>query len=81
MAQKVLQSGFFWPTLFKDATNFVRNCDAYQRARTISKRHEKPLINILEVEIFDIWGMDFMGPVPPSFGNQYILVVLDHLSK
>ena len=40
-----------------------------------------PLTNILEVEVFDVWGIDFMGPFPPSFGNLYILVVVDYASK
>jgi len=35
----------------------------------------------LEVEIFDVWGIDFMGPFPSSFGNQYILVAVDYISK
>ena len=40
-----------------------------------------PLQNIMEVEIFDYWGIDFVGPLPPSFGNEYILVVVDYVSK
>jgi len=32
---------------------------------------------IPEVEIFDVWGVDFMGPFPSSKGNKYILVVVD----
>lgn len=40
-----------------------------------------PLNNILKVEIFDVWGVDFMGPFPSSFGNQYILVAADYVSK
>lgn len=40
-----------------------------------------PLSNILEVEIFDIWWMDFMGPFPPSLGYQYKLVAIVYLSK
>ena len=36
---------------------------------------------ILEVEIFDLWGTDFMGPFPPSDGKEYILVVVDYVSK
>lgn len=40
-----------------------------------------PLTNILEVELFDVWGIDFMGPFPPSFGNLYILVAVDYVSK
>ncbi|XP_015162004.1 uncharacterized protein [Solanum tuberosum] len=80
-AQKVLQSGFFWPTLFKDVVMFVNGCDQCERMGTISRRHEMPLSNILEVEIFDVWGIDFMGPFPSSHGNQYILVAVDYMSK
>ena len=40
-----------------------------------------PLNPILEVEIFDVWGIDFMGPFPSSFGNQFILVAVDYVSK
>ena len=36
---------------------------------------------ILEVEIFDLWGIDFMGPFPPSDGKEYILVAVDYVSK
>ncbi|GJU13984.1 reverse transcriptase domain-containing protein [Tanacetum coccineum] len=32
-------------------------------------------------EIFDVWGIDFMGPFPSSRGNKYILVAIDYLSK
>ncbi|XP_021765940.1 uncharacterized protein K02A2.6-like [Chenopodium quinoa] len=40
-----------------------------------------PLNNILEVELFDVWGIDFMGPFPYSHENRYILVVVDYVSK
>jgi len=36
---------------------------------------------ILEVEVFDVWGIDFMGPFSSSFGNKYILVAVDYVSK
>ena len=36
---------------------------------------------ILEVEIFNLWGIDFMGPFPPSDGKEYILVEVDYVSK
>ncbi|XP_019093255.1 PREDICTED: uncharacterized protein LOC109129457 [Camelina sativa] len=36
---------------------------------------------ILEVEVFDVWGIDFMGPFPNSFGNEYILVAVDYVCK
>ncbi|CAL8988253.1 unnamed protein product, partial [Prunus brigantina] len=40
-----------------------------------------PLNNILVVELFDVWGIDFMGPFPSSFGYIYILVAVDYVSK
>ena len=40
-----------------------------------------PLTPILEVEIFDLWGINFMGPSPMSYGNQFILVAVDYVSK
>jgi len=40
-----------------------------------------PLNNILEVEIFDVWGIDFMEPLPLSRGNKYILLAVDNVSK
>lgn len=39
------------------------------------------LTNIPEVEIFNVWGIDFMGPFSSSFGNLYILVHVDYMSK
>jgi len=78
---KILQSGLFWPTLFKDAREHVTQCGQCKRMGGISRRNEMPLQNIMEVEIFDCWGIDFVGPLPPSFGNEYILVVVDYVSK
>ncbi|KAJ9547773.1 hypothetical protein OSB04_020316 [Centaurea solstitialis] len=78
---KVLHSGFFWPTLFHDAESFIKKCDRCQRTGNISRPHEMPLNYILEVELFDVWGIDFMGPFPSSFSNRYILVAVDYVSK
>ncbi|XP_074347340.1 uncharacterized protein LOC141686189 [Apium graveolens] len=40
-----------------------------------------PQTGILEVEIFDVWGIDFMGPFPTFCGMKYILVAIDYVSK
>jgi hypothetical protein len=40
-----------------------------------------PLNPILIVKIFDVWGINFMGPFPNSFGYLYILVTVDYVSK
>ncbi|GJU49869.1 reverse transcriptase domain-containing protein [Tanacetum coccineum] len=54
--RKVYKTGFYWPSIFKDAKDYV-------------------------CEVFDVWGLDFMGPFPDSRGNKYILVAVDYVSK
>ena len=39
-----------------------------------------PQQGILEVELFDVWGVDFMGPFPSSRGCKYVLVVVEYVS-
>ncbi|GKD24361.1 reverse transcriptase domain-containing protein, partial [Tanacetum coccineum] len=67
--------------IYKDAHDFVTRCDICQRQGKISQRDEMPQNSIQVCEIFDIWGIDFMGPFPSSRGNKYILVAVDYLSK
>ena len=40
-----------------------------------------PLQNNLQIELFDVWGIDFMGLFPKSYASEYILVVVDYVSK
>ena len=80
-ARKVLQSGFHWPSLFKDAHIMCRECHKCQRLGNISHRHMMPLNSILVVDLFDVWGINFMGPFPSSLGYLYILVGVDYVSK
>ena len=81
IAQKILQSGFYWPTIFKYCFEWVKLCDQCQRMGNIRKMHEMPLHGILVVQLFDEWGIYFMGPFPSSFGNIYILLAVDYVSK
>ncbi|GKA27052.1 reverse transcriptase domain-containing protein [Tanacetum coccineum] len=78
---KVFDAGFYWPTIYKDAYELIKSCDACQRQGKISQRDEMPQNAIQVCEIFDVWGIDFMGPFPSSRGNKYILVAVDYLSK
>ncbi|CAN6711694.1 unnamed protein product [Malus baccata var. baccata] len=80
-ALKVLQCGFYWPSIFKDAKTFCLTCDKCQRMGGISAKDQMPQVSILNVEIFDVWGIDFMGPFPSSYGFTYILLAVDYVSK
>ena len=42
-------------------------------------RNAMPLHYNLQIEIFDIWGIDFMGPFPKSHDSEYILVAVDYV--
>ncbi|GJY85297.1 reverse transcriptase domain-containing protein [Tanacetum coccineum] len=50
-ARKIFESGFYWPTIFKDAEKYVQGCDACQRAGNTSSRNQMPLTNILGSEL------------------------------
>jgi len=78
---KVLQAGFFWPSLFKDVHSYVCSYDRCQRMGNLCRKNEMPLSFILEVEIFDVLDIDFMGPFRSLRGNKYILVAVDYVSN
>ncbi|KAM1985348.1 hypothetical protein ACFX16_013523 [Malus domestica] len=80
-ALKVLECGFYWPTIFRDARTFCLTCDRCQRIGNISAKDQMPQNPILSVEIFDVWGIDFMGHFPSSHGFLYILLAVDYVSK
>ncbi|CAN6544184.1 unnamed protein product [Malus baccata var. baccata] len=52
-----------------------------QRTGSIGAKDQMPQTPIFNVEIFDVWGIDFMGPFPSSFGFTYILLAVDYVSK
>ncbi|KAK9072138.1 hypothetical protein SSX86_008570 [Deinandra increscens subsp. villosa] len=80
-AHKVLESGFYWPSIFLDSYMFCKSCERCQKTGNLRSKDQMPLTPILVCEIFDVWGIDFMGPFPSSFGNVYILLAVDYVSK
>ncbi|GKD64449.1 reverse transcriptase domain-containing protein, partial [Tanacetum coccineum] len=69
-AKKVFDSGFFWPTIYRDAHDLGARCDACQRQGKISQRDKMPQNAIQVCETFDVWGIDFIGPFPSLRGNN-----------
>ncbi|GKE05713.1 reverse transcriptase domain-containing protein [Tanacetum coccineum] len=53
-AKKVFDSGFYWPTIYRDAHDLVTRCDACQSQGKISQRDEMPQNAIQVCEIFDV---------------------------
>ncbi|GJW36208.1 reverse transcriptase domain-containing protein [Tanacetum coccineum] len=65
----------------KRAHTLVQLCEECQKTGNISKHDEIPLTNIQVCEIFDIWGIDFIGPFQKSHKFEYILIAIDYVSK
>jgi hypothetical protein len=78
---KVWRSGFFWPNMYGDAKEFVQRCPRCQKHGNINSRDAVPLKSNLQVDIYDVWGVNFMDPFPMLEQCEYILVVVDYVSK
>ena len=70
-----------WPTMYEDTKSFIQRCRSCQKHGNINTRDAMPLITNLQIELFDVWGIDFMGPFPKSGNCEYILVAVDYVSK
>ncbi|GJY43814.1 reverse transcriptase domain-containing protein [Tanacetum coccineum] len=76
---KKVFDAFLCLPLYKDAFEFVNLVMHVKQAKSPQLMR---CTNVIQVcEIFDLWGIDFMGPFPSSRGNKYILVAVDYLSK
>jgi hypothetical protein len=67
--------------MYEDTKDFIRRCGACQRHGNINSRDAMPLTNNLQIELFDVWEIDYMGPFPKSKNWEYILVAVDYVSK
>eukprot|EP00253_Pinus_taeda_P004209 PITA_04209 len=79
---KILSLGYYWPSLFKDAKQYVKRCDICQRVGKPTLSNEIPLQPQVLIEPFEKWALDFIGPINlPSKQKKYILVCTDYVTK
>jgi transposase InsO family protein len=78
---KVWSSGFYWPEMHEDTKRYVASSPECQRIGNISQRNSMPLKYNLQIDLFDVWGIDFMWPFKNSHGFEHILVMVDYVSK
>jgi hypothetical protein len=67
--------------MYEDTKEFIRRCRACQKHGNINSRDAMPLTNNLQIELFDYWGIDYMGQFPKSENHEFILVAVDCISK
>jgi len=81
-ALKILQVGYYWPTLHQDVRRYISQCDQCQRMGKLTPSDEMPLQPQVTFEPFERWGVDFVGLInPPSKQRSYIIVCIDYLTK
>jgi transposase InsO family protein len=67
--------------MHEDTTRYVASCPKWQRTGNISQRNSIPLRYNLQIDLFDVWGIYFMGPFKNSHRFEHILVMVDYVSK
>ncbi|KAJ0742766.1 putative nucleotidyltransferase, Ribonuclease H [Helianthus annuus] len=79
---KVLRTGYYWPTMRKDAAEYARRCDACQRHSNILHQPAEPLYPVASPWPFMKWGMDIVGKLPKALGGKvFMLAMTDYFSK
>ena len=64
-AQKVLYSGFYWPTIFKDSYTFCKSCACCQMLGSLSRKNEMPMTPIITLKSLIVGALTSWGHSPP----------------
>ncbi|XP_077215971.1 uncharacterized protein LOC143850630 [Tasmannia lanceolata] len=82
LAQKIIRHGYFWPTILRDALEFVKKCGPCQRFATTPRLPAIPYTSVAGLLPFTMWGMDLLGPFPKAPGGHTLLyVAIDYFTK
>ncbi|GJW96227.1 reverse transcriptase domain-containing protein [Tanacetum coccineum] len=79
---KVIQTGYYWPTMHMDARNLIRECNDCQIHRPVPRNQQQNLTPITSPWPFYKWGIDITGPFPEGPGKvKFLIVAIDYFTK
>ncbi|GJR88385.1 reverse transcriptase domain-containing protein [Tanacetum coccineum] len=79
---KVIQIGYYWPTMHMDARNLIRECNDCQIHRPVPRNPQQNLTPITSPWPFYKWGIDIAGPFPEGPGKvKFLIVAIDYFTK
>ncbi|GJX51427.1 reverse transcriptase domain-containing protein [Tanacetum coccineum] len=79
---KVIQTGYYWPTMHMDARNLIRECNDCQIHRPVPRIPQQNLTPITSPWPFYKWGIDIAGPFPEGPGKvKFLIVAIDYFTK
>ncbi|KAK3022062.1 hypothetical protein RJ639_047330 [Escallonia herrerae] len=82
LAQKILRQGYYWPTIQKDAIEFIQRCNKCQKFSPVTHTPVAPLTPVVSPIPFAIWGMGLLGPFPMASGQrQFVIMAIDYFTK
>ena len=68
LVNKVIRTGYFWPTMQVDAMELVKKCDKCQRYGNVQRLPVERMMTIASSWPFAQWGIDIIGPLPQGKG-------------
>ncbi|GJZ72128.1 reverse transcriptase domain-containing protein [Tanacetum coccineum] len=82
MVAKAMRSGYYWPTMHRDAREIICKCKDCQIHRPVPRHHQQPLAPIMAPWTFYKWGIDIAGPFSGGPGkDKFLIVAMDYFTK
>ena len=82
LVHKLIQVGYYWPTMQKDAQTYVITCDKCQRISNVFRQPSEELTLMTALWPFAQWGSDIMGPFSLAVRQwKFLIVGIDYFTK
>ncbi|GJZ99354.1 reverse transcriptase domain-containing protein [Tanacetum coccineum] len=79
---KALRTGYYWPTMHKDARTLIKACQECQVHKPVLRNPQEKLNPITSPWPFYKWGIDIAGPFPEGPGKvKFLIVAMDYFTK